>query len=148
MNRELKFRYWDSEIKQMVYSDEFNWENNNFRLEKFFGKAAIYAKKIQQFTGLNDKLGSPIYEGDILKTLEGDVNKVTYNSVPSFDEVEDMMKSLEKKRPVRNRDQFTGRFMKGFMKNPEYVMYGMGEEALKMFDEAMRKEANKYLNER
>lgn len=54
--REIKFRAWYQRKKEMIYDfqDTVDWEvKNNFEL--------------MQYTGLKDKNGKDIYEGDILK---------------------------------------------------------------------------------
>jgi uncharacterized phage protein (TIGR01671 family) len=70
--REIKFRAWNKEKKQMTPS--FNlWsltEDENFNL-CLDGYGILYPSRVilMQFTGLHDKNGKEIYEGDIVRII-------------------------------------------------------------------------------
>ena len=68
--KDIKFRYWNPDIKRFIYSDEYTWHSLSERLAKFFEKAAAQfteARHIQKSTLVKDKEGREIFEGDIVQ---------------------------------------------------------------------------------
>ncbi len=85
MNREIKFRIWDVENKEMLKVQELDFEPTFYD-----GRIAIRPNKyndyfdtedmiLMQYTGLHDKNGEEIYEGDNIRIknslieIEGEV---------------------------------------------------------------------------
>jgi uncharacterized phage protein (TIGR01671 family) len=62
MTREIKFRDWDPETKEMRY---FDLDGYDREVHNAYGN-------IMQYTGLKDKNGKEIFEGDILRRLPKD----------------------------------------------------------------------------
>lgn len=86
MNREIKFRAWDKDSKIMK-----NIEFISLPLNKPNGKDIcatdledndisewIYDYKLMQYTGLKDKNGVEIYEGDIVSSEDYIIGEVIY----------------------------------------------------------------------
>ncbi len=68
--REIKFKFWD--ISRELMKGDFDGFNENMGINEMF--EYLQATKdyiVLQFTGLLDKNGKEIYEGDIVKKVYG-----------------------------------------------------------------------------
>lgn len=76
MNDKLRFRVWDKEFSE-YWTDEQIKENASWLL--FPNNANIDCIKIERCTGVEDKNGKLIYEGDIVQSKFNGLGRIVYH---------------------------------------------------------------------
>lgn len=125
--KELKFRVWDKERETFLNNVFIGLDGKLYQFSKatIFGIAITYLdsenKNISKFTGLHDKNGKEIFEGDIIK-IKDETYRITYNGCFSSFDMTNIDKAKQyKDLYILNRDYQKSEIVGNIYQNRELL---------------------------
>lgn len=126
MNREIKFRAWHKNLKKMFKIGQITLEKGIWNFEPndrdFIGMSIPYQPSfvLMQYTGLNDKNGKEIYEGDIVGDnkikwiVKWNKNRMGFSLYPTKEQLYDEM-------PINIENKLGFKILGNIYDNPELL---------------------------
>ena len=126
--REIKFRVWDKENKEMLDVEDLHWDDCT---REFLIRTTMYSDYftpeemiLMQFTGLYDKNGKEIYEGDIVSE-KGHYHlipdKLVYQKIQWKDTYSCWLRGEYQRLTPKNVKQYEIEVVGNIFKNPELL---------------------------
>lgn len=122
--REIKFRGKRLDNGEWVHGDLHIRTALIHIHSELGGRVIIYPETVGQFTGLLDKNGKEIYEGDVVRTLSGFVGYMRYNERFIRFEVAAPYESYDNERNPDGVPRESWEVIGNIHDNPELLNYG------------------------
>ena len=118
MNREIKFRAWQKWHEYMFTPDYIDFINGNIIIGEHDGDSRYEDIPLMQYTGLKDKNGKEIYEGDILKASNS-IIKIVFKG-RGYEGIY-LNKEEMSELPIQNNNYLYWQIIGNIYENPEFT---------------------------